>query len=187
MKFILLFGPPAVGKMTVGQELAKITGLKLCHNHMSLELANQFFEFSTPPFRRLSTLFRTEIFKEVANSDLDGMIFTFVWAFNLPKEELYVDNTILKSFTEVGADIYYVELEADLEQRLKRNVHPHRLAHKASKRNTKKSEELLLKHEQEHRFNTLENEFKRDNYLKINNTNLSPEVVAKQVKDFFAL
>ncbi len=33
MKFILLFGPQAVGKMTIGQELAKITDLKLLHNH----------------------------------------------------------------------------------------------------------------------------------------------------------
>ncbi|MDR1690136.1 MAG: AAA family ATPase [Clostridiales bacterium] len=29
MKPVILFGPHAVGKMTVGQELAKITGLKL--------------------------------------------------------------------------------------------------------------------------------------------------------------
>ena len=36
MKFILIFGPQAVGKMTVGQELQKITGLKLFHNHMTL-------------------------------------------------------------------------------------------------------------------------------------------------------
>lgn len=31
MKFILIFGPQAVGKMTVGQELVKITTLKLFH------------------------------------------------------------------------------------------------------------------------------------------------------------
>jgi shikimate kinase len=38
MNFILITGPQAVGKMTVGQELEKITGLKLFHNHMSIEL-----------------------------------------------------------------------------------------------------------------------------------------------------
>lgn len=35
MKFILLFGPQAVGKMTIGHELEKITELKLFHNHMT--------------------------------------------------------------------------------------------------------------------------------------------------------
>jgi shikimate kinase len=42
MKFVLIFGPQAVGKMTVGQELAKITGLKLFHNHMTIERVPPF-------------------------------------------------------------------------------------------------------------------------------------------------
>jgi len=66
MKFVLLFGPPAVGKMSVGWELEKITGLKLFHNHMTIELVVPFFDFGTPAFRRLVNLFRREIFKEVA-------------------------------------------------------------------------------------------------------------------------
>ena len=33
MKFVLIFGDSAVGKMTVGQELSRITGLNLCHIH----------------------------------------------------------------------------------------------------------------------------------------------------------
>ena len=37
MKLVLLIGNSAVGKMTVGQELAKITGLRLFHNHMMIE------------------------------------------------------------------------------------------------------------------------------------------------------
>ena len=43
MKLVLIFGPQAVGKMTVGQELAKITGLKLFHNHMTIDLVSNFF------------------------------------------------------------------------------------------------------------------------------------------------
>lgn len=42
MKLVLIFGPQAVGKMTVGQELAKITGLKLFHNHMTIDLVSNF-------------------------------------------------------------------------------------------------------------------------------------------------
>ena len=41
--FVIIIGPHAVGKMTVGQELAKITGLRLFHNHMSIELARKLF------------------------------------------------------------------------------------------------------------------------------------------------
>ncbi|MBC8077907.1 MAG: hypothetical protein H7Y32_17655, partial [Chloroflexales bacterium] len=50
MDFVLIFGPPAVGKMTVGHELARPTGLKLFHNHMTIDLVLPFFPFGTPPF-----------------------------------------------------------------------------------------------------------------------------------------
>ena len=44
MKFVLIFGAPAVGKMTVGQELERITGFRLLHNHMTIELVLNFFQ-----------------------------------------------------------------------------------------------------------------------------------------------
>ena len=40
---VIILGSHAVGKMTVGQELAKITGLRLFHNHMSIELSRKLF------------------------------------------------------------------------------------------------------------------------------------------------
>jgi len=52
MKFVLIFGPHAVGKMTVGQELAGITGLKLFHNHMTIDLVANFFSYGTEQGRR---------------------------------------------------------------------------------------------------------------------------------------
>jgi adenylate kinase family enzyme len=36
---VFIVGPPAVGKMTVGYELAQRTGLKLFHNHHTIDLA----------------------------------------------------------------------------------------------------------------------------------------------------
>ena len=79
---VFIVGPPAVGKMTVGHELAGRTGLKLFHNHHSIDLALRFFPFGTPPFHRLVGEFRRRIFEEVAASDLSGLIFTYVWAFD---------------------------------------------------------------------------------------------------------
>ena len=37
MKLVFILGDAAVGKMTVGQELMKITDLRLFHNHMTIE------------------------------------------------------------------------------------------------------------------------------------------------------
>ena len=86
MKLILIFGPQAVGKMTVGHELEKMTELKLFHNHMTIELLHPLFGFGTETWR-LSDLFRKEIFEAVSKSDLYGLVFTYVWAFD-QKERL---------------------------------------------------------------------------------------------------
>ena len=43
MKLVLLVGSGAVGKMTVGQALAKKTGLRLFHNHMMIEPVIEVF------------------------------------------------------------------------------------------------------------------------------------------------
>lgn len=86
MKFMLIFGPQAVGKMTVGQDLAKLTDLKIFHNHITIDLVSPFFDYSTKEAKRLVSLFRNEIFEEVSKSDLYGMIFTYVWAFDLQSD-----------------------------------------------------------------------------------------------------
>ena len=76
MKSVHVFGPQAVGKMTVGQELAKITDLKLFHNHMTIDLVSHFFDYSTQEGKRLVNFFRQEILEEVSKSNLYGIVFT---------------------------------------------------------------------------------------------------------------
>ena len=113
MKFVVIFGPPAVGKMTVGYELAKLTGFRLFHNHMTIELVLNFFDYEQPQFHALVAEFRKRIFEEVAASDLTGLIFAFVWALELESERAYIER-ICRIFREKGADVYFVELEAEL-------------------------------------------------------------------------
>ncbi|WP_282137473.1 AAA family ATPase [Rossellomorea aquimaris] len=186
MKFVLVFGPQAVGKMTVGQELAKITDLKLFHNHMTIDLVSHFFDYGTKEGKRLVSLFRREIFEEVSKSDLYGMIFTYVWAFDMQEDWDYV-NEVSRVFESRGGTVYFVELEADVEERLERNKSPNRLEHKPSKREIEWSEGDLKKSMETYRLNSLEGEMKYSNYIKINNTNLSAAEVAKIIKGKFLL
>lgn len=53
MKLVILFGPQAVGKMTVGQCLEAKTDLKLFHNHMSIDFVSPFFDYGTPAGKRI--------------------------------------------------------------------------------------------------------------------------------------
>ncbi|MBE9916924.1 AAA family ATPase [Paenibacillus donghaensis] len=184
MKLVIIFGPQAVGKMTVGQELAKITELKLFHNHMTIDLVSNFFSYGSAAGKRLVNLFRQEIFEEVAKSDLPGLIFTFVWAFDLQSDWDYIEH-ISRIFESEGSTVYLVELEADIEERLERNKSPHRLEHKPTKRNLAFSERDLRETMESHRLNSLEGEVKHPNYMRINNTDLSPEKAALMIKEKF--
>ncbi|MCA1060503.1 AAA family ATPase [Rossellomorea aquimaris] len=185
MKLILLFGPQAVGKMTVGQELEKRTELKLFHNHMTIELLQPFFGF-TEEMWRICGMMREEIFKSFSQTEQYGMIFTFMWAFNEENDWKWVEK-VTNIFESNGAEVYFVELESDLEVRLQRNTTPNRLQHKPSKRNIEDSEKRLLASLEKLRLNSKEGEIERENYIKINNTDMSPEEVAEKIIDKFQL
>ncbi|WP_020615515.1 AAA family ATPase [Paenibacillus daejeonensis] len=186
MKLIILFGPQAVGKMTVGQHLATITDLKLFHNHMSIDFVSQFFDYGTPSGKRLVSLIRQEIFEEVSKSELKGIIFTFVWAFDLQSDWDYIEK-VSNLFESRGGTVYYVELEADLEERKRRNRTENRLLHKPSKRDLKWSEDELVTTYEKHRLNSLPGEITKDHYIRISNRDLSAEKVAELIKERFEL
>lgn len=186
MKFVLIFGPQAVGKMTVGHELEKITELKLFHNHMTIDLVNPFFDYGTKEGKRLVSLFRQEIFEAMARSNQYGMIFTYVWAFDIKSDWDYVKD-VTRIFESHGGTVYFVELEAEVAKRLDRNKTPHRLEHKPTKRNIEWSESDLLESVEKYRLNSFEGEIQSENYIRIDNTDLSAEQVAKIVKERFEL
>jgi cytidylate kinase len=184
MNFVFIYGPPAVGKMTVGQELSKLTGYKLFHNHIALEPALAYFEFGTPPFYRIVNAIRRTIFEEVVKANVKGFIFTYVWAVTDEKDTAYVDG-IRKYFSENGAKIFFVELEADLDIRKQRNKTENRLLNKASKRDLEWSENNILEMEEKYIMNT-NNDFPfNDPYIKINNSQLSAAETAKLINDKF--
>lgn len=185
MKFVLLFGPQAVGKMTVGYELEKQTGLKLFHNHMSIDLLQPYFGF-TPEMWRIADLLRREVFTSYAKTEQYGMIFTYVWAFNLEEDWKFV-REISQIFEAVHAEIYYVELTTTLEQRIARNKTTLRLEKKPTKRDVVSSEAELLRSIDKYRLNSNEGELTFANYLKIDNTHLSPEETAALIKSTFSL
>ena len=186
MKLVIIFGPPAVGKMTVGRELSRLTGLKLFHNHMTIELALNFFDFGHPAFYRLVSDFRRRVFEEVAASDLPGLIFTYVWALELEAERTYVES-VSDIFRAKGGDVYFVELQADLAERVRRNEAADRLAEKPSKRDVENSRARMLEDCARHKLNTDGDFFYTENYLKLDNTSLTPAEAARRIADAFGL
>jgi hypothetical protein len=182
---VFIVGPPAVGKMTVGAALAARTGLKLLHNHRTIDLVLPFFAFGSPPFGRLVNEFRRRILEEVASSDLPGLIFTYVWAFDQPSDDAEVD-AYSAIFKQRGGAVFYVELQASQAVRLQRNETEFRLAEKPFKRDLAESRRQLISGD-DHQLDSGRRFDGRSDYLRIDNTDLSPEEVADKIIRAFEL
>ena len=178
-----MIGNAAVGKMTVGQELMKLTGLRLFHNHMTIEPVIEIFgQYNGKVINRL----RQVVFEEFAKSDCYGMIFTYMWAFDQQADWDYIES-VKSIFEPYNTEFYYVELVAPREIRLERNVTENRLKNKASKRNVEVSNQRLINDDTKYRLESFEGEIPFDNYIKIDNSKLPPDVVAKMIQEKFHL
>jgi hypothetical protein len=191
-KLVYIMGGQASGKMTIGEGLAKITGLKLFHNHIAVELAHHFYGFTNDPkdkklFRDMREDIRDVVLNNVAQSSLEGIIMTFVMYFD-EEEDWQIAERYRKMFGE--CELYCVELVCDVDERQRRNLTPHRLEEKPSKQNIERSKQDIYNTMETHRIISIEGEEKKFNangYLKIDNTNLSAEEVAKAIKEKLGL
>jgi hypothetical protein len=127
MKLIFLSGLPGVGKLTVAKELSGLTGFKLFHNHLTVDLLLSIFEFGSLPFIELRESIWLSVFDHAARANLPGLIFTF-----------NAENTVRQSFiTETqeivsshGSQVLFVELTCDEEELQRRMGAPSRHEHK---------------------------------------------------------
>jgi hypothetical protein len=183
---LFVVGPPAVGKMSVAQAIAERSGLRLFHNHLSIELALRYFDYGTPAFHRISGSIRQQIVEEVAASDLPGLVFTYVWAFDLPEDRETVEE-YARPFRERGGRVLFLELEASQAERLRRNEGASRLAEKPSKRDLEFSRRNLLDLDARYQLNSGGAFDDREDWLRIDNTHMAPADVAQRVIKHFLL
>ncbi len=181
MKLLFLFGNSAVGKMTVGQELAKITPLRLFHNHMMIEPVLEVFgQFRGDIIQKL----RAVILEEFGKTDNYGLIFTYMMAFDMPSEYEYLQR-VKDALGVSEEDVYYAELVAPQHIRLERNATENRLKHKASKRDFGASNQRLIHDDDCHRMESLPGEISSQNYIRIDNSALPPADTARIIKERF--
>ena len=183
MKLVIIIGDAAVGKMTVGQELMKITDLRLFHNHMTIEPVIEIFGKYDG---KTTSELREVIFRNFAASGSYGMIFTYMMDFDMPSEWEYLEH-VRSIFEPYGTEFYYVELIAPQEVRLQRNITENRLKNKASKRDLALSNQRLIDSDSRHRCVSYEGEIPFDNYLRIENTDIEAAEAARMIKERFGL
>jgi hypothetical protein len=127
MKLIFIYGLPASGKLTVAQELVAVTGYKLFHNHLVVDLLQTVFEFGSPEFVALREEFWLSIFDKACRSQLPGMIFTFA-----PESTVrpgFIGN-VIKTVEAAGGEVDFIELTCPLPEVKRRMANLSRHQHK---------------------------------------------------------
>lgn len=117
MKLIFIHGAPAVGKLTVARELAQLTGLRLFHNHLTVDLVSAVFDFGSEPFIRLREEIWLSVLREAAKENV-SLIFTFNPERTV--RERFIQDTI-DVVSVAGGTVVFVELtcsEAEVERRM---------------------------------------------------------------------
>lgn len=176
MNLVFIYGPPATGKLTVATELAKLTGYKLFHNHLTVDLVESLFEFGTERASRLSAKFRLEMFEEAGKAKLPGIIFTYVYVKDSDDEFV---TSVINTIKPFGGEVMFVLLNCKKEELSKRVEEDSRKnytkVHKANKLN-----ELFQKY-------NMTAPVPHQKSLVIDNTQLSPQEVAKQIIQTYKL
>ena len=178
---VFIIGAPASGKMTIGQELSKLTGATLFFNHQPIDFALAIYQDFT---EEMWEFVRSVNFSFLGTSARHhrSVILTGVIDFSNQYNLMYLKD-IQDLLNEYHQQILFVELETSLEERLRRNRTENRLKYKPLKRYVEVSEREILETDKMNQLNSQKQPSGLHHYLKIDNTNLSAEEVAKQIQE----
>ena len=126
-----LYGPPAVGKLTVATALQELTSFRLFHNHLTVNALRAVFEFRSAPFMEVLHRGRLDVFETAARAGID-VIFTnnSVWA--VPDGRRHFEAFAAEARARVeaaGGQVVFAQLTAPAEVLEARVASPSRVEH----------------------------------------------------------
>lgn len=120
---IFIYGPIAVGKLTVAKILSKKLGYKLSHNHALNDLVDELFIYKSPVSNLMKERLRYDIFQNAVKAKIN-FVTTHCYAHNFVSTTGLTDSeyvqTLEKKLTRLGAKFYPVHLKADSKELLRR-------------------------------------------------------------------
>ena len=178
---IFIIGAPASGKMTIGQELSRLTASTLFYNHQAIDFALEIYQDYTEEMWEF-VRGMTFSFLGASARNQRSVILTDVIDFSNQYQLMYLKQ-IQDLLDDFHQEVLFVELETSLEERLRRNRTENRLKYKPLKRHIEISEREILETTETLQLNSQHQPNELHHYLKINNTNLSAEEAAKQIQN----
>ena len=114
-RLIFLYGPPAVGKLTVARAVADRLPFKVLHNHVTIDAVTEVLPFGSDTFWGVVGRFRRDLVAAAAAEQID-LIYTYVFA---PGDEQHVADVVL-AYENAGGAVSFVQLLAPREVLLQR-------------------------------------------------------------------
>jgi hypothetical protein len=113
MKLIFIYGPPAVGKTTIGSKLAKLTGYKFFFNHLTVPAVKALFPGHKDRSRdeeywQLLKRLRFDTIETAADAGIDTI---FTVAYQGAIDDGFVDE-VVDIVTSRGGEVHFVQLIA---------------------------------------------------------------------------
>ncbi|HEC64147.1 MAG TPA: hypothetical protein ENI23_02505 [bacterium] len=176
MILIFIYGPPSVGKLTIGKALAEITGYKLFHNHLTVNLVTSVFPFATQEAQELMAQIRLSIFKQGITANVPGIISTQI--YSKPETDHFIKQ-ILKLFQKTTGQVHFVQLKTTDEMLLKRVVSEDRKKYGKTV-SPKELKEMISNYILKSKIPFVES-------LTIDNTKLNPEDCAAKIMKHYRL
>jgi len=120
---VLLHGPPASGKLTIAKELSVLTGARVFHNHLTLDVAKSLLKFGDPGFWELVHDLRVLSFQSYFKHG-NGIAIT-TWCYEEPEDhEFYIRIKSIATFAK--GRVLPVFLNCDVNCLEERVGNPHR-------------------------------------------------------------
>ena len=175
MKLVFIYGPPAVGKLTVAQELVKITPFAAFDDHLAINSLQPVFGARPHSMNKVVEQIRLAVIEEAAVAGID-LVFTFVYAH--AQDVRHVDR-ICDVVERHGGEMCFVQLTCSRDAQEVRVVHPDRASFKSVS-------SVNLVRDWNARYDLL-TPIPNRNSLSIDNTNLSAALVAQMIAQHYEL
>jgi hypothetical protein len=176
MRLVFLYGPPGVGKLTVGSELAALTGFRLIHNHLTVDLVTALFPGfpRSEAWIRLIRRIRRDVYEEATREGVDFILTMAPRASD--REVLEGICTTIEPVTSTGGTVLFVQLACDRAVLLERVQSGTRRA-----RSKLTDPQVLVDHYE------LGATFPFEPHVRIDTTHTPPAEAAAQIAEHFAL
>lgn len=178
---IFIYGPIAVGKLTVAEILAKKLNYKLTHNHSINDVVDNVVSRGTAQNGNIKEYLRNYLMAEAVKAKTN-FVTTYAYSHDYVypsglKEEQFV-KSLERKLTKLGAIFFSIHLKASNEELLRR------VSMNSRKRFRKLIDPQIMKGLLNNDWHTSPN---LKNNLIIDNTNLSPKKVASMIIQHFKI